>query len=83
MTMQRGGGAAFPRPVSVDTRNGTLPDGDSVVIEQDGMTLRDYFAAKALPSVIAILSEEESWTYEEAARDAYDIADTMLETREK
>jgi hypothetical protein len=41
------GGPAFPRPVSEDTTQGNQHDGNKTVAEQDGMTLRDYFAAHA------------------------------------
>ena len=42
-----------------------------------GMTLRDYFAAKAMPLVLPICS-----TYESAASEAYKTADAMLRARE-
>lgn len=48
---------------------------------QEGMTLRDYFAAKALPSywsdpdVVGNLDTAAAW--------AYDMADAMLEARGK
>jgi hypothetical protein len=38
---------AFPRAASEFTRNGTLKDGNDAISEQDGMSLRDYFAAHA------------------------------------
>jgi hypothetical protein len=53
-----------------------------MLIEQDGMTLRDYFAAKAMQSVII----QDAYEYESAAELshwAYEIADAMLEEREK
>jgi hypothetical protein len=40
-----------------------------------GMTLRDYFAAKALPTTM------QTWKPDEAARLAYEQADAMLEAR--
>jgi len=50
-----------------------------------GMTLRDYFAAKALPAHMAALSamtveSPASW-HAEMARLAYATADAMLEAR--
>ena len=42
-----------------------------------GMTLRDYFAAKAMPLVLPICL-----TYESAASEAYKVADAMLRARE-
>lgn len=54
----------------------------------DGMTLRDYFAAKSLP--IAWAAYHEGYTLEleperitgHLARHAYSLADAMLEARE-
>lgn len=50
----------------------------------NGMTLRDYFAAKALQARLAgVISAQQAyaWGADEAARDAYDIADAMLRAR--
>jgi len=44
-----------------------------------GMTLRDYFAAKAMQVLIA----NDDTDLDEDARDAYMIADMMLKAREK
>ena len=46
-----------------------------------GMTLRDYFAAKAMQTYMI----SEIWnpdTYKSAARSAYEVADAMLKARE-
>jgi hypothetical protein len=43
-----------------------------------GMDLRDYFAAKAMQAVAVIHSHER-----DVARNAYKIADAMMEAREK
>lgn len=43
----------------------------------EGMTLRDYFAAKALPQCF-----EVSTTTDIAAKEAYRMADAMLKARE-
>jgi hypothetical protein len=47
------------------------------------MTLRDYFAAKAMQAIIASeqLGDEEFVTPEMYARDAYKYADAMLKAR--
>ena len=45
-------------------------------IDQNGMTLRDYFAAKAM------LRTSVSTSYEDLAKTAYKIADAMLKARE-
>ncbi len=55
----------------------------------NGMTLRDYFAAKALPSVLTAYykhGEDEGFEYMwqfGIAKDAYVIADAMLKAREQ
>ena len=43
---------------------------------QKGMTLRDYFAAKAM------LRTSVGSSYEQLAKNAYEIADAMLKARE-
>jgi hypothetical protein len=45
----------------------------------DGMTLRDYFAAKAMQALITRIPMSGA----ERARDAYTIADAMLKAREQ
>jgi hypothetical protein len=45
-------------------------------IDQNGMTLRDYFAAKAM------LRISVNTSYEDLAKTAYKIADEMLKARE-
>lgn len=47
-----------------------------------GMTLRDYFAAKALPQIYA-QSVKLSGDYDSMAKRAYHLADAMLEERAK
>ena len=53
---------------------------------ETGMTLRDYFAAKALPSAIIDWSStggiEDPEIVEVIARDCYLMADAMLKARE-
>ena len=52
-----------------------------------GMTLRDYFAAKAMQSAYEyFLTDEdaaENWTFKEIANCAYAMADVMLQERSK
>jgi hypothetical protein len=45
------------------------------------MTLRDYFAAKAMQSLIA--AEAGELHYKHGAEDAYRYADAMLKAREQ
>ena len=59
------GGGAFPRNV----------DGHYFM----GMTLRDYFAAKAMQGMLAA---SENYSTSELALYAYDVADAMLKQRE-
>ena len=57
---------AFPNAAFGSTRN-----------EQQGMTLRDYFAAKAMQALVA-----KSY-FDTTARLAYEIADAMMKAREQ
>ena len=72
------GGPAFP--ALGRWGNGPTPQS---ALQQDGMTLRDYFAAKAMQAIIASeqLGDEEFVTPEMYARDAYKYADAMLKAR--
>ena len=67
------GGPAFPTEVW---------DSEGVPQHTEGMTLRDYFAAKAMQ---AFLSKDSSFTCpdEIIAQDAYNAADAMLKAREQ
>lgn len=49
---------------------------------QEGMDLRDYFAAKAMQGLLTTVKDEE-WQYDEVAAIAYEMADAMMEAREK
>jgi hypothetical protein len=75
------GGPAFPRPKSP---KGEYTDSE-VPGAQTGMTLRDYFAAKALPGLMG-----RSWSpltgdelVSQWAISAYALADAMLTERAK
>ena len=46
---------------------------------RDGMTLRDYFAAK----VVQALAANQAWSEESIAEAAYRQADAMLKAREE
>jgi hypothetical protein len=50
--------------------------------KEEGMTLRDYFAAKALPVAIQEMNEAGSFNVNDAAIMAYHYADAMLKARE-
>lgn len=49
-------------------------------VSSGGMTLRDYFAAKAMQGIIS--SECNYGAFSDLASDAYSIADAMLRARE-
>ena len=48
----------------------------------DGMTLRDYFAAKAMQGLCAH-PESPDWDESDIAKSAYDQADAMLKARKQ
>jgi hypothetical protein len=69
------GGPAFP--VLEVTHDETY---QNVEIQHGGMTLRDYFAAKALSLTASCFTQEElaTWDYRHFAEHAYGVADAML-----
>jgi hypothetical protein len=71
---------AFPRPYSEDA---FLVDVDYVA--QDGMSLRDYFAAKAMQGFLQYSATKGIYTPpdNELAKASYDLADAMLKARDK
>ena len=70
------GGPAFPVSSYVNALGQTF---DSSV---QGMTLRDYFAAKVIQGLFASGNLQATDTDEALARDAYIVADAMLKARE-
>ena len=73
------GGPAFPvaDPFAVK-----CPSTDVEALRlQQGMTLRDYFAAKAMQGMLACPVQPQSGA-DMYARDAYFVADAMLKARE-
>ena len=68
--MKLTGGPAFP----------TLAD-NGHAMNQDGMTLRDYFAAKAMQAYLT--APDTGWEFDEVAGAAYEMADAMLKERSK
>ena len=59
--------------------NGIITNKDGLVVGgQQGMDLRDYFAAKAMQKIIWKKGEEK-----EDAEDCYVIADAMMKAREQ
>lgn len=63
-----------------------FPSGDFRSVQpHDGMTLRDYFAAKAMQGIVSAYrgGSSDSWSVilHDTARAAYEYADAMLERR--
>ena len=91
------GGPAFPRPASDQTERDPA-NGSNYKWSpksQEGMTLRDYFAAKAMQGVVSSIATEDDYrrlsghasasgltVSEWIARDAFKQADAMLKARE-
>lgn len=67
------GEAAFPIQHSAES---------GAYAAETGMSLRDYFAAKAMHGYCTNASSSEC-TYSEFAADAYEMADAMLKERQK
>jgi hypothetical protein len=69
------GGPAFPHSYEV------MPDRE--LHTYFGMTLRDYFAAKAMQGIVAADSDPNPEKVGSIAEQAYILADAMLSQREK
>lgn len=67
------GGPAFPRSIAPGQWGNA----------SEGMTLRDYFAAQAIPQLMVFHGERLAWAHKHIAAEAYNIADAMLEARNK
>lgn len=59
---------AFPRETTIST--------------QEGMTLRDYFAAKAMQAMISSYAMSDTY-FKEIPLQSYRMADAMLKERER
>ena len=66
------GGPAFPTNYFYDQ------DSEHEVLPMPGMTLRDYFAAKAMQSLITVQFQTKQ---AQSAETAYEWADAMLKAR--
>jgi len=75
MSKKDNGGPAFPRQHTVADANDP-----GFKLGNDGMTLRDYFAAKAMQGICA---HPDTWRLhaEQIVGQSYLIADAMLEAR--
>lgn len=66
------GGFAFPLAVTSETT------------DTHGMSLRDYFAAKAMNGQLSGFWTSDTphgWSFQEIAREAYAVADAMIAAR--
>ena len=70
---KRDGGPAFPHYTPVD--------GYYVAAAPAGMSLRDYFAAKAMQAMLTSPNCPMAWTEERLAKQSYITADVMLKIR--
>jgi hypothetical protein len=62
--------------------------GENLLSKSDDMTLRDYFAAKAMEAMIGKMGHygrtfQTDGDFSLLCKDAYDMADAMLKEREK
>jgi hypothetical protein len=75
--LQAAGGTAFPLSVilTTDTRTGAPTSQEN----WPGMTLRDYFAAKAMPALLHY--EGDRLPFIDVADMAYQMADAMIAAR--
>ena len=73
------GGPAFPgKQKALMIQSEHIGIASEYEIEHNGMTLRDYFAAKAMQALIEKYDESPV----EISLEAYEIADAMLKARE-
>lgn len=75
------GGAAFPQNTFEELRDGVATITDP---KAPGMSLRDYFAAKAMQSFCGLcFSKESPMKITESAEEAYAWSDAMLAARKE
>lgn len=68
------GGSAFPVVSGEDCR----------LVAEYGMSLRDYFAAQAISTMIHLSQDADGgWSVENVANGCYNLADAMLAARSK
>lgn len=77
MSGPRDGGPAFPVPDPGWLDVNTIDEAKRAAA---GMTLRDYFAAKAMQGA-CVRGWQSSYTLQQVAADCYRLADAMLEVR--
>ena len=65
-------------PIVID-RTSQIANDTNFAVQEDGMDLRDYFAAKALNAFLLKLTE--NYVMSDVASDCYTVADEMMEAR--
>ena len=61
-----------------------FPTGTGITPYKSGMTLRDYFAAKAMHNFAdQVSSQSDQEWFDKVAKGAYRMADTMLKARQE
>ena len=85
MTTHNNGGPAFPCEVGPASDGHTIQAGNMQWM-QPGMTLRDYFAAKAMQGMLANPNQDYApltiKAQEAVVAGAYEMSDAMLKARE-
>ena len=69
------GGPAFARDSHMDKEIG-------LYVQQQGMSLRDYFAAAALQGILSNTEAGKAWNESDVARFCYFQSDAMLKARQ-
>lgn len=83
--MTNDGGPAFPRSgVGIGVNPATQESYEYNAEEQQGMSLRDYFAGRAMTKIMdAAATVTENSTKDMLTTEAYRWADSMLRSREE
>lgn len=78
---EKNGGPAFPGEHPTGQVEYVDGVGNKYVFEpHEGMTLRDYFAAKAMQGFCTSINQDTTWDQDAAT--AYRVANAMLKARE-
>ena len=86
MKIKNDGGLAFPRKLDLRTPSLTAKEIKELVIDHGGMSLRDYFAAKAMQSILSSVTygdTQEDRFVDKVAIASYTYAEAMLKERDK
>lgn len=87
MSKIKDGGPAFASGMVRKSRERPHDPGSNFFVsdiaepKNTGMTLRDFFAAKALSTAIGY-GDMSTWSYEDIAKHVYGVADAMIKARE-